>query len=620
MKRVWRPILVLVLTVLAILYLLPTLLPEGALPGWYPFSKRLSFGLDLQGGLELRYTVDYKKAIGENLLRTREALISLLVEALARKEGKDPASLSPEERKAFEERFRVERTDFDTLTVTFQAAEDVEVLTSDLVDELRSDLVRLPPSDNTVTLRLSENRVAAIRDEVVSQTLDVIRKRIEAFGLVEPDVRKSGDTDIDIQLPGIRGAQVEEVRARIGQPARLAFRIVDRSPDVAEFFKKQMDGLADFQQRFPEKGRLLKIERDPNTTQWYVRAEAGIRPGAGDALAKNALISFIKTLKLSDEHMVGFEMVERREGNIVQERFWRTHIVKAEARVTGDHLTRAMVLFEQTGEPYVSLEFDSIGARQFEEVTEQNVGEYLAIMLDDEVNSAPVIKERIGGGRAKITLGGARHPREILREAQSLVTVLTHGAYKAPVHKVHDFVVGPSLGTDTIRAGVIALIVAVAAVFLFMVVYYGGAGLVADLGLVLNVLFIVAILVGFNAALTMPGLAGIVLTVGMAVDANVLIIERIREEMRADSDKAAKPRACLETGYGKAFSAIFDANLTTAIAGLVLLNFASGPVYGFAVTLLIGIVVTMFTQVWVTRVFYDWYLERFHPTRLSVGI
>lgn len=615
-RRMWRPILVVAMTLLAALYVLPTLVPEGTLPGWYPFQKRLSFGLDLQGGLELRYTVDYKKAIGENLLRTREALIELLVAALARKDGKDPEALTDAEKKGIQDRFRVERVDFDQLKVTFASEEDVEVLTPDLVDELRSDLVRLPPSGNEVFLQLSEVRVAAIRDEVVDQTLDVIRKRIEAFGLVEPDVRKNGDTDIDIQLPGVRGQQVEEVRNRIGQTARLAFRIVDRSPEIADFFKGQMEALAAFQEKFPEKGRLLRIERDPTTTQWYVRADAGLRPGIGDALAKNALISFLKTIRLSDDHMVGFELVERREGNVVQERYWRTHIVWATARVTGDHLTRAMVLFEQQGEPYVSLEFDAVGARQFEEVTEQNVGEYMAIMLDDEINSAPVIKERIGGGRAKISLGGARHPREMLREAQSLVTVLTHGAYKAPVHKVHDFVVGPSLGSDTIEAGVIALLVAVLAVFLFMLIYYRGAGVVADAGLVLNVLFIVAILIGFNAALTMPGLAGIVLTLGMAVDANVLITERIREEMRLGKG----PRASIEAGYGKAFSAIFDSNVTTGIAGVVLLNFSSGPVYGFAVTLLIGIVVTIVTQVWITRTMYDWYLDRFRPERLSVGI
>ena len=196
------------------------------------------------------------------------------------------------------------------------------------------------------------------------------------------------------------------------------------------------------------------------------------------------------------------------------------------------------------------------------------------------------------------------------------MTVLTHGAYRAPVHKVHDFEVGPSLGRHTIEAGITALSVAVVLVFVFMIAYYGIAGVIADIGLILNVLFTVCILIGLNAALTMPGIAGIVLTVGMAVDANVLIIERIREELRLGKG----PRACLEAGYSKAFSAIFDSNLTTAIAGIILLNFSSGPVYGFAVTLLVGIVCTFVTQYYFTRILSDWYLETFRPSRLSVGI
>jgi len=414
----------------------------------------------------------------------------------------------------------------------------------------------------------------------------------------------------------VRGAQVEAVRERIGQTARLAFRIVDRTPEGSSFFKKNEDKLTAFQEKFPEKGRLLHLDRDSTTGQWQLRADAGLSRGPGDALAKNALYSFLKTVKVPDDHMVGFELVEQREGNVLKSRSYKTYYLWSKADVTGDHLTRAMVLFEPHGEPYVSLEFDAVGAKQFEQVTEKNTGEYMAIMLDDEINSAPVIKERIGGGRAKITLGGSRHPREVLKDAQSLVTVLTHGAYKAPVHKVHDTEVGPSLGKDTIDAGVLSLTVAVIAVFVFMVFYYTTSGVIADLGLILNVLFTVAILIGFNAALTMPGLAGIVLTVGMAVDANVLINERIREEMRLGKG----PRASMEAGYARAFSAIFDSNLTTAIAGVVLLNYSSGPVYGFAVTLLIGIVVTFVTQVFITRMMFDWYVERFRPERLHVGI
>jgi preprotein translocase subunit SecD len=615
-RNLWKPVLTLTLTLMALLYVMPTMVPEGSLPGWYPFKKRLQFGLDLQGGLELRYTVDYKKAISDNLLRTRDSVIRATVDAMATRDSKDPEALTAEERTAYEARFTVERIDFDSLRLTFQEADDLDLISPDLVEELRSDLVRQIPTGKQIVLRISEKRVAMIRDEVVDQTLDVIRKRVEAFGLVEPDVRKNGDTDIDIQMPGVRGAQVDQVRERIGQTARLAFRIVDRNPDSLEFFRTLEPQLQSFKETYPEKGNLLTMDRDGTTGQWYLRAGAGLQRGTGDSLAKNALYSFLKTVRIPDDHMVGTELVEVREDSILKERFYRTHYLWSRADVTGDHLTRAMVLFETQGEPYVSLEFDSIGARAFEKVTEENVNEYMAIMLDDEVNSAPVIKEKIGGGRAKISLGGNRHPREILSEAQSLVTVLTHGAYKAPVHKVHDFEVGPSLGQDTIDAGIVSLFVAVIGVFAFMVIYYRGSGIIADLGLFLNVLFTLAILIGFNAALTMPGMAGIVLTVGMAVDANVLITERIREELRLGKG----PRASMEAGYNRAFSAIFDSNLTTAIAGVVLLNYSSGPVYGFAVTLLIGIVVTFVTQIFITRMIFEFYVEKFRPERLSVGI
>lgn len=615
-RKLWKPILTLLAVVLAVLYVLPTMLPSKAVPSWYPFQKEMSFGLDLQGGLELRYTVDYKKAISDNLLRTRLAVIDAVTDGLASAEGKDPQALSPEERTAIAATFTVERVDFDELLLTFKNEDNIEVVTPDLIDELRSDLVRQIPSGNSVALKLNEKRVAAIRDEVVDQTLDVIRKRVEAFGLLEPDVRKNGDTDIDIQLPGIKGTQVEAVRERIGQTARLAFRIVDRSPQATDYFKNHQDKLEEFKTKFPEKGTLLSLDRDSTTGQWFLKADAGIAKGKGDALAKNALFSFIKTLDIDDDHQVGYELVEVREENVLKERHIKTYLLFSKADVTGDHLTRAMVLFETNGEPYVSLEFDSAGAKAFEKVTETNVHEYMAIMLDDDVNSAPRINEPIAGGRAKITLGGNRHPREILNEAQTLVTVLTHGAYKAPVHKVHDFEVGPSLGQDTIDAGIISLVVGLTVLFIFMVFYYHVGGIISDIGLFLNVLFTIAILIGFNAALTMPGLAGIVLTIGMAVDANVLINDRIREELRLGKG----PRAAMEAGYGNAFSAILDSNLTTAIAGLILLNFSSGPVYGFSVTLLIGIVVTFITQVFITRLMFEYYVDKFRPDRLSVGI
>lgn len=613
--KLWKLVLVAVVAVGSLAFVLPTLVGDG-MPSWYPIKNRMSFGLDLQGGLELRYTVDYKKAIGDNMLRAREVISDNIVEALASEKGLVPENLTDQERADLLAQFKVERNDFDSLKITFTDEKNVDIVTAEMVRETRPDLNRQIPSGGSVVLKMDDKRVAQIRDEVVNQTVDVIRERVEAFGLLEPDVRKNGDTDIDIQLPGVKGTQVNAVRERIGQTARLAFRILDRRPEALNYFAVNEPKLREFKEKFPEKGNLLSLQQDRTTGQIFVQADLGMVAGKNDALAKNALISFIKTLHVDEDHMVGYETVEVAESGKIIERYLRTHYLFSRADVTGDHLTQAYVQFEQTGEPSVSIEFDSVGARAFEKVTAENVGEYMAIMLDEDVNSAPVIKEKIGGGRARISLGGARHTSEILADAQALTTVLTHGAYKAPVHKVHDFEVGPSLGQDTINSGIVALIVGVLAIFIFMGIYYGVGGLVADMGLLLNILFIVATLIGFNAALTMPGLAGIVLTVGMAVDANVLILERMREEMRLGKG----PRAVVEAGYGHAFSAIFDGNITTAIAGVILLNFSTGPVYGFAVTLLVGIVATFVTQVFVTRVFYDFYLDRFHPNRISTGI
>jgi preprotein translocase subunit SecD len=258
--------------------------------------------------------------------------------------------------------------------------------------------------------------------------------------------------------------------------------------------------------------------------------------------------------------------------------------------------------------PYVELILSDRGAREFESITAENVGRNLAIVLDGKVFSAPVIREKIAGGRASIT--GSFD----IKEARDLAIVLRAGALPAPIKIAEERTVGPSLGRDSIRQGIVSLLVGGALVVIFMVYYYRGAGILADAALVLNVLFMMAILAAFGATLTLPGIAGVVLTLGMAVDANVLINERIREELRAGKT----PRAALEAGYDRAWAAIRDSNITTLISGLILFQFGSGPVKGFAVTLCIGLVTTVFTAVFVTRMYYDWKLSRRQLLTVSV--
>jgi len=591
-KRFWRSLLVFLLFLFSVLYVLPTVLPEGAIPKWYPFNKRLNFGLDLKGGLELRYTVDYKKAILENSRDLMFRLQDYLVRESKQKEPGD--EILKEELDEVRSKVTCTVPTFDTVRVVTTDEALRALITTEAVEDKIDPRYTLIEQDGAVLLVMRAQDVERIKKEVVDQTLSIIRKRVEAFGLVEPDVRMSGNSDIDVQLPGVSKEQMEVVRERIGQTARLTFRIVDHETD---FFSTVKEDLESFRQVSPEKGKTVEISKFGDRFQ-------------AKSDKKSNLVAFIhylqKERKLPDDHVVGYYFVEEDEGGRVVKSYYRTEYLFAAVRVSGDHLARSGVFYKDSGEPYVSLTFTGQGATLFEEVTREHVGDYLAIMLDDDINSAPVIKEVIAGGQASITLGGNQSASQILQEAQSLVTVLTHGAYKAPVHKIQDHEVGPSLGKDAIDAGILSFIVGALSVVLFMGIYYRMAGVIADVALAMNVVFIFAVLVAFNSALTLPGLAGIVLTLGMAVDANVIIYERIREELRA-----GKPaRSAIEIGYSKSFWTIFDSQLTTALAGVILMNFTTGPVYGFAVTLLVGIICSVFTALYVTKLIYEWMLDR----------
>ena len=275
------------------------------------------------------------------------------------------------------------------------------------------------------------------------------------------------------------------------------------------------------------------------------------------------------------------------------------YLVKKRTSLTGAYLTDAKVQIDsQYNEPYVSITFDKKGARLFARITEENVKKRLAIVLDDNIYSAPVIQEKIAGGEARIT------GNFTTEEARDLAIVLRAGALPAPVQILEERTVGPSLGTDSIRMGLLSMCVGGLLVVLFMAIYYKGSGIVADFALILNILLIAGGLAGFGATLTLPGIAGIILTIGMAVDANVLIFERIREEMRLGKT----PRAAVDAGYDRATLTILDANVTTLIAALVLFQFGTGPVKGFAVTLSLGVVASLFTALVATRAIFDYFL------------
>ncbi len=399
-----------------------------------------------------------------------------------------------------------------------------------------------------LTVTFTGDEADRIQEYAVAQGIETIRNRVDEFGVSEPAIVPQGDRRILIQLPGIQDP--ERAIKLIGKTAQLEFRLVDEVVTVEQALK---DG--------PPAGDevLYEHEVDPITRQ-----------------------------------------VVRRVPHLVQKRVLMAGDVITDARVQID---------QQYNEPYVTLQFDNRGAKLFERVTAENVNKRLAIVLDGVVQSAPVIRERIGGGRAQIT------GRFSMEEARDLTIALRSGSLPAPVKILERRTVGPSLGRDSIRAGLTAMAVGGALVVLFMLVYYQGAGGIADLALILNVILIMGALAAFRATLTLPGIAGIVLTIGMAVDANVLIFERIREELRLGKT----PTSAVDAGYAKAFSTIMDANVTTFIAAAVLWQYGTGPIKGFAVTLSIGILASMFTAIVGTRVIFDWMLRRTSARRLSIG-
>ena len=338
---------------------------------------------------------------------------------------------------------------------------------------------------------------------------------------------------------------------------------------------------------------------------------------AKDLIGRTALLEFKLVDETHDLHSAlqgnvppGSEVLYGIKEDPETRRVIKTpYLIKKQTLLTGAQLTDARVQIDsQYNEPYVSITFDKKGGRDFERITEANVKKRLAIVLDNKVYSAPVIQEKISGGQARIT------GHFTTEEARDLAIALRAGALPAPVNILEERTVGPSLGTDSIRKGLISMCVGGILVIVFMIIYYRGSGVIADVALILNIIMIAGGLAGFQATLTLPGIAGIILTIGMAVDANVLIFERIREEMNIGKT----PRAAVDAGYDRATLTILDANVTTLIAALVLFQFGTGPVKGFAVTLSLGVLSSLFTALILSRLIFDYFLLKLKSKRLSI--
>lgn len=403
----------------------------------------------------------------------------------------------------------------------------------------------------------------------------------------------------------------------IERAAVLEMHLVDDETPFGKTGKPYLRAL--YEAGFVEEGMGIAVNQESN----YGRADKGgvtvKEPYVYYAKERETLERFFASLpaewRLPSSHKIAYgrmPWVTRRGAE--PEFIWRTHVIKARADITGDRIVNATVSFKSdTGTPQVSVTFDRIGANAFGDMSGQNVGRKMAIVMDEAVVSDPIFNEAIMGGNVVITLGNS--PGESVREqANDLAKVLKSGSLPARLNKEFEIRVGADLGKESVTAGFKAFLVGLGIVILFMSIYYRRSGLIAVFALVMNMVLVLAALAVFQATLTLPGIAGIVLTIGMAVDANVIIFERIRE-YRRDGYTA---RASIEAGYDRAFTTILDSQLTTAIAGLVLWQYGSGPVRGFAITLLIGIGTSIFTAVWAARVFFDWQANRKGFDKLSI--
>lgn len=456
--------------------------------------------------------------------------------------------------------------------------------------------------------------------DVVDRALEVIRNRIDQWGVSEPSLQKIGGDRIMVQLPGVM--ERERARSLIGRTALLEFKLLadeKTTMDVLERIDKRLS--AGFTET-PSPGTATTAAPEstaaapaPETTAAAPADTTGptegpllsmLRATGSDmAVLEDDVDSVNRILAREDVKALipaGYTFAWGKTEEAGTDKFRRLYLLKAEAEITGAYITDSKVTVgggndpKVANKPVVLLSFNRQGSARFAQITGRNVGKRLAIILDGTVYSAPVIRERIAGGNAQIS------GMESMDEARELSVVLKAGALPAPVNIVEERSVGPTLGGDSIRGGMIALIVGFLAVVLFMAIYYRVGGLIADLALLLNLWLIVAVLALFHATLTFPGMAGLILTVGMAVDANVLIFERMREELRAGKS----PRAAVEAGYRRSTITILDANITTILSALVLMKFGTGPIKGFAVVLTIGILASFFTAIFVTRLIFDY--------------
>ena len=553
-----RFIFLIVSFILGLIYLAPNFVSIKDI-SWWPAKNKLVYGLDIQGGLHLVLSADVNEIAQERL--NRQGLD--IKEELAKQDIK--AEVSTSNQKPLFLFLKLEKeTNIETAKEWIKKS------------SFSSDLQALETKTNTIKLAYYETRVRDLKEQAIKQSIEVIRNRIDEFGVSEPLISAQGEDRILVQLPGIEDSK--RAKELIQKTARLELAIVN-----TEYPPEKLMPLIES----AEKAGSYSMQDQSMTYREYVRK---INSDLKDKLPENSRLVFEKAPSA----------LNMKAGKI-------PYLVDMNQSIQGGLLEDASVAYEQdTNNPVVSFRFQPEGRKLFSSLTGKSIGKQLAVILDNVLKSAPTVQSRISD-RGQISLGTGNY-EETLNEAAMIATSLRAGALPAHLQQLEEKTVGPTLGQDSIEKGKKAGMIGLILVILFMMFYYKSLGLIANFSLIANLYFLLALLSSLSATLTLPGVAGIILTIGMAVDANVIIFERIKEELR----KGASLKLAVRDGFGNAFSAILDANITTAIVCFVLMYFSSGPVRGFAVTLFCGILSSLWTAVFLSRTIMEFLIVRFN--------
>lgn len=541
---------------------------EAKMPGWMP-PTAMKLGLDLQGGIHMVMGVDLDKVVRDQLasygrLFEREA-------ATAKIEGVKTRVLG------------------DKFEMEVEVAGGFVDKAADLIQKNFGNVLQVVgESGNVIVTRMTNDFEADVRSRALEQSIATIRNRIDEFGVAEPIITRKGDSQILVQFPGAK--EPERLKGLIGQTAQLTFQIVHECVrDDGSCLARQQTDLMTKIKDAEKKGNYTR-ETFKQLSEYRKRVNEDLKA----SLPAETTISFQKDASVNVNN--GTEL--------------RPFLLSTKNVLSGEYIENAYVTLDrgrnQIGpeQPVVSFQLNAAGGPMLANLTTEFEKHYMAIVLDGVVKSAPVIQTPITGGQGQITLGRGSLD-EMNKEARDLSIVLRAGALPATIEIQEERTIGPSLGADAIQAGGKALVLASAIIFIFMWMYYGASGLVANVVTLINTGMIVAILGAMGATLTLPGIAGIVLTLGMAIDALIIIYERMREELRLGRNR----RQVVELGFEHAFSTILDSNVTTAIGAFVLLQYGTGSIRGFALTLLVGIVANVFMATFFTKALYQFFLE-----------